>query len=85
MRFSLDAAVSRYIKSFAVTQQFLARISDLLKYLLPNYLREGRSYLTIGIGCTGGRHRSAALARELASLISAEGYKTKVVHRDIDR
>jgi len=80
-----DPAVKRYIDSFPQTREFVKRVIDLLLYLLPNYLREGKSYLTIGIGCTGGRHRSVALADELASLLAHEGYKVKVLHRDIGR
>lgn len=80
-----DAAVKRYLDSFPQTQEFLKRVVDLLLYLLPNYLREGKSYLTIGVGCTGGRHRSVALAIELANRLGREGYKAKVLHRDIGR
>jgi UPF0042 nucleotide-binding protein len=58
---------------------------DLLLYLLPHYIREGKSYLTIAIGCTGGRHRSVALAEQLAGALAREGYKTKTVHRDIGK
>ncbi len=80
-----DAAVRRYCDSFPQTREFVKRVMDLLLYLLPNYLREGKSYLTIGIGCTGGRHRSVALTEELAMLLAHEGYKVKVFHRDLGR
>ena len=80
-----DPAVRRYIDSFPQTREFVKRVTDLLLYLLPNYIREGKSYLTIGVGCTGGRHRSVALAEELAGQLSRDGYKVKVTHRDIGR
>jgi len=80
-----DAAVRRFVDSFPQTREFLKRLMDLLLYLLPNYVREGKSYLTIAIGCTGGRHRSVTLAEETASVLAREGYRTKVLHRDIGR
>jgi UPF0042 nucleotide-binding protein len=58
---------------------------NLLLYLLPHYIREGKSYLTIAIGCTGGRHRSVYLAEEVANALGHEGYKAKASHRDIGR
>ena len=58
---------------------------DLLLYLLPHYIREGKSYLTVAIGCTGGRHRSVALAEQIGQALSREGYRTKLTHRDIAR
>jgi UPF0042 nucleotide-binding protein len=77
--------VRRFVDSFPHTREFLKRLMDLLLYLLPNYVREGKSYLTIAIGCTGGRHRSVALAEETAGALAREGYRTKVLHRDIGR
>jgi UPF0042 nucleotide-binding protein len=56
---------------------------DLLFYLLPNYTQEGKSYLTIAIGCTGGRHRSVAISEKVGRALVREGYKTRVSHRDI--
>jgi UPF0042 nucleotide-binding protein len=58
---------------------------SLLFYLLPNYMQEGKSYLTIAIGCTGGRHRSVAMAEKVGHALAGEGYKTKVSHRDIGK
>jgi UPF0042 nucleotide-binding protein len=58
---------------------------DLLLYLLPHYIREGKSYLTVAIGCTGGRHRSVALAEQIGQALAREGYRTKLTHRDIAR
>jgi UPF0042 nucleotide-binding protein len=80
-----DAAVRRFIDAYPQTREFMRRLMDLLLYLLPNYLREGKSYLTIAIGCTGGRHRSVALAEEVANLLAREGYRTKTMHRDLGK
>lgn len=80
-----DAAVRRFIDSYPQTREFMRRLMDLLLYLLPNYLREGKSYLTIAIGCTGGRHRSVALAEEVAAVLSRDGYRCKTVHRDLGK
>jgi RNase adapter protein RapZ len=78
-----DPEVVAYVKSFSQTSELLKRLSDLLLFLLPNYVIEGKSYLTISVGCTGGRHRSVMIANELNSLLSSHGYKTKVNHRDM--
>lgn len=80
-----DARVARYIRSFPQTGEFLRRIESLLAYLIPHYIREGKSYLTIALGCTGGRHRSVALAEVIRRAIQRRGYSAKVVHRDIDK
>ncbi len=80
-----DPEVREYVESQSQTTEFLSRLSDLLLFLLPHYVREGKSYLTIAIGCTGGRHRSVALAEHIGELLEEEGYKTKVVHRDLER
>lgn len=80
-----DPAVKRFIDSHSQTRELIARLSDLLLYLLPHYVREGKSYLTIAIGCTGGRHRSVALAERLGNMLADEGYEIKVRHRDIRR
>jgi UPF0042 nucleotide-binding protein len=74
--------VAKYIRSFPQTQEFIARISELLVYLLPHYIREGKSYLTISFGCTGGQHRSVMIAEEIRTRLAAAGYKAKVTHRD---
>jgi len=78
-----DAIVQRYMDSFPSTREFMKHLMDLLIYLLPNYTREGKSYLTIAIGCTGGRHRSVAIAEKVGRAMAGEGYKTRVSHRDI--
>jgi len=79
----LDEAVQRYMDSFPQTREFMKQLMRLLVYLLPHYVREGKSYLTIAIGCTGGRHRSVAIAEKVSKALIGEGYKTRVSHRDI--
>ena len=74
--------VAKYIRSFPQTQEFITRISDLLVYLLPHYVKEGKSYLTIAFGCTGGKHRSVLIAEEVKKQLEKAGYPAKVVHRD---
>lgn len=81
----LDAKVRRYIRSFPQTGEFLRRIKGLLVYLIPHYIGEGKSYLTIAIGCTGGRHRSVMMAEVLKTALEKHGYSAKVVHRDIEK
>lgn len=78
-----DPKVARYIRSFPQTVEFIDRISDLLIYLLPHYVREGKTYLTIAFGCTGGHHRSVMMADEIRKRLSKAGYKTKSTHRDV--
>src|SRR6202035_5065719 len=75
--------VARYIRSFPQTGEFIERISELLVYLLPHYIHEGKSYLTISFGCTGGHHRSVMIAEQMHKNLSAAGYRVKVHHRDI--
>jgi UPF0042 nucleotide-binding protein len=77
--------VARYIRSFPQTGEFLRRIEGLLAYLIPHYIREGKSYLTIAIGCTGGRHRSVALAEAVRRALARRGYTAQVLHRDIQK
>jgi len=77
-----NPGVARYIRSFPQTVEFIDRISQLLVYLLPHYIREGKSYLTIAFGCTGGRHRSVMMAEEIRKRLLAAGFKAKVTHRD---
>ena len=74
--------VARYIRSFPQTREFINRISELLIYLIPHYIREGKSYLTIAFGCTGGKHRSVMIAEDVKKRLSKAGYNVKVVHRD---
>jgi UPF0042 nucleotide-binding protein len=77
--------VAKYIRSFPQTQEFINRISDLLVYLLPHYIREGKSYLTISFGCTGGQHRSVMIAEEVGKRLRKAAYKVKVLHRDMPK
>jgi RNase adapter protein RapZ len=81
----LDPDVREYVESQALTREFTNRLRDLLLFLLPNYVREGKSYLTIAIGCTGGRHRSVAIAEHMGDFLDEEGFKTKIIHRDLQR
>jgi UPF0042 nucleotide-binding protein len=78
-------SVARYIRSFPQTTEFINRISDLLIYLLPHYIREGKSYLTISFGCTGGHHRSVLIANEVHKRLAKAGFKVKEGHRDVTR
>ena len=78
-----DARVIKYLKTQPEVEETLGRFMDLLNYLLPQYKREGKSYLTVGIGCTGGRHRSVMIANELASRLRQAGFEAQAVHRDI--
>jgi UPF0042 nucleotide-binding protein len=80
-----DPKVRSYIRSFPQTGEFLRRIEGLLVYLMPHYIGEGKSYLTIAFGCTGGRHRSVMLAESVRDALAKRGYSTKVVHRDIEK
>ncbi len=77
-----NAQVARYILSFPQTREFIGRISEMLVYLIPHYIREGKSYLTIAFGCTGGKHRSVLIAEEVKKRLAKTGYNVKVAHRD---
>ena len=80
-----DPRVARYIRSFQQTGVFLRQIEKLLVSLIPHYIAEGKSYLTIAFGCTGGRHRSVALAEAARKVLARHGYAVKVLHRDIEK
>ena len=80
-----DARVARYIRRFPQTKEFLKRINELLIYLLPHYIHEGKSYLTIAFGCTGGQHRSVMMAEDIGKHLKSAGYDVKIVHRDMPR
>ncbi len=79
----LDKAVQEYILSFQEAQEFAGRFAELVKYLIPKYIKEGKSYLTIAFGCTGGKHRSVFMAHELAETLRAQGLSASEFHRDI--
>jgi UPF0042 nucleotide-binding protein len=78
-------SVARYIRSFPQTVEFINKISDLLIYLLPHYIREGKSYLTISFGCTGGHHRSVLIASEINKRLKKAGFASKERHRDAQK
>src|SRR6202167_1659407 len=77
--------VAKYIRSFPQTKEFISRISELLVYLLPHYIHEGKSYLTIAFGCTGGQHRSVMIAEEVGKRLRQASYRVKVLHRDMPK
>lgn len=77
--------VAKYVRQFPQTGEFLDRVSEMLLFLLPHYIKEGKSYLTIAIGCTGGQHRSVMIAEELKQRLSETGYRVKATHRDMPR
>ena len=81
----LDGAVRDYVLGQPVSGRFLDELLTLLDLLLPAYVSEGKSYLTLSLGCTGGHHRSVAIAEEVARRLREQGYDPKVSHRDIDR
>jgi UPF0042 nucleotide-binding protein len=81
----LDQPVRDYVMGQAESVAFLDRVDDLLTSILPSFVREGKSYLTIAVGCTGGRHRSVTLAQALADRLSGDGVVVPVFHRDVDR
>jgi UPF0042 nucleotide-binding protein len=81
----LDEPVRDYVMSQPETAEFIARLDDLFALVLPAFVREGKSYLTVAFGCTGGRHRSVALAEAVGERLAAHGHQPNVVHRDIDR
>lgn len=80
-----NPSVARYIRSFPQSIEFIDRISELLIYLIPHYIREGKSYLTIAFGCTGGHHRSVMIASEIRKRLARAGFKVKETHRDVKR
>jgi RNase adapter protein RapZ len=80
-----DPGVVRYIRSFPQTGEFLQRVEGLLTYLIPHYIGEGKSYLTIAFGCTGGRHRSVMMAEAISKTLHRRKYASKVVHRDLGK
>jgi len=80
-----NPSVARYIRSFPQTTEFIDRISELLVYLIPHYVREGKSYLTIAFGCTGGHHRSVMIASAIRKRLMQAGFKVKETHRDIGK
>jgi UPF0042 nucleotide-binding protein len=81
----LEPAVAPHVGKDPETGRFLARMGDFLDYLLPLYEREHKSYLSIGVGCTGGKHRSVYVAERLAAMLKDRGFPVRVSHRDVTR
>ncbi len=77
--------VAKYIRQFPQTQEFLDKTTDMLTFLLPHYIKEGKSYLTVAFGCTGGQHRSVFIAEEMKRRLAAADYRVKTAHRDMPR
>jgi UPF0042 nucleotide-binding protein len=80
-----DPKVAAFVRKFPQTREFLAKVTELMLYLLPHYVQEGKSYLTVAFGCTGGQHRSVMMAEEMSKRLKKAGYQVKAVHRDIPR
>ena len=80
-----DPAVSEYVLGSSGAKEFVDRVDELLQFLIPRFQGEGKSYLSIGVGCTGGHHRSVAIGEELATRLAAHGVNAHVSHRDVDR
>jgi RNase adapter protein RapZ len=80
-----DPAVAAFVRSFPQTTEFMRRVTELMLYLLPHYVEEGKSYLTVAFGCTGGQHRSVMMAEEMAQRLKEAGYLVKALHRDMPR
>lgn len=80
-----DPKVAAYVRSFPQTVEFLDRVTELMLHLLPHYVEEGKSYLTVAFGCTGGQHRSVMMAEAMAKRLKKAGYQVKALHRDIPR
>lgn len=81
----MDQPVKDFVLNHAVTTEFLARFSDLIGFLLPHYLKEGKTHLSLGIGCTGGRHRSVAIAQHMVQFLREREYRVVENHRDVNR
>lgn len=77
--------VAQYVRQFPQTAEFLDKTTDLLLFLLPHYIQEGKSYLTVAFGCTGGQHRSVMIAEEIRKRLAKAGYRVKSIHRDMPR
>jgi UPF0042 nucleotide-binding protein len=80
-----DPKVAAFVRSFPQAVEFMRRVTELMLYLLPHYVEEGKSYLTVAFGCTGGQHRSVMMAEEMAQRLKEAGYHVKALHRDMPR
>ncbi len=81
----LDPKVAAFVTGFSQTGAFLTKVTELMLFLMPHYVKEGKSYLTVAFGCTGGQHRSVMMAEEMARRLTKAGYQVKAVHRDMPR
>jgi UPF0042 nucleotide-binding protein len=81
----LDPKVAAYVRGFPQTEEFLIKVTSMMLYLLPHYVEEGKSYLTVAFGCTGGQHRSVMMAEEMSKRLKKAGYQVKALHRDMIR
>ena len=81
----LDEPVRSFVFQYQQTLDFVSKTEDLLSFLLPNYLDEGKTDLVIAVGCTGGKHRSVCIAKELSEFVQKKGYATVLSHRDMGR
>ena len=80
-----DTRVRDYVMQFDAAKIFLDKLSDMVKFLIPNYILEGKNNLVIAVGCTGGKHRSVTLANELYTRLCGNDYGVKIEHRDIEK
>ncbi|MDY6862511.1 MAG: RNase adapter RapZ [Thermodesulfobacteriota bacterium] len=80
-----DKKVSDYVLNWEITKNFIEKIKDFINFLIPHYEKEGKTYLTLAFGCTGGRHRSVAIVNEIKKLFDMEKYLVNIMHRDIDK
>jgi RNase adapter protein RapZ len=79
----LDPRVAAYVRGFPQSKEFLSKVTGMMLYLLPHYVEEGKSYLTVAFGCTGGQHRSVMMAEEVKKRLAKAGYHVKALHRDM--
>jgi len=80
-----SSKIVKYLSEHDDVQETIRRFVDLMEYLLPFYQKEGKSYLTVGVGCTGGKHRSVMVANALRDAVKKRGYNVSVVHRDMQK
>ncbi|MGI6604713.1 MAG: RNase adapter RapZ [bacterium] len=81
----LEEVVRQYVLKFSVTKHFLTKVHNLIEFLIPHFIKEGKTSLVIGVGCTGGRHRSVTIAEELAQMLRADNHRVLLQHRDIKK
>ncbi|MBK1810350.1 RNase adapter RapZ [Clostridium sp. YIM B02505] len=79
-----DEPVKNYVLEKVETKDFMLKIEDMLKFLIPNYAKEGKRQLIVSIGCTGGRHRSVAIANAICETLNSDGFKASIEHRDVN-